>query len=117
MPPDVGQALADAAQQGAESQPTCPHPGVVGRVEGKSDHSWCVGSAGLPLQQGLPGDGPATEIGYRMHWSRTYLRGMSFIANTGGARSAGGSDHARRAAETTASTTAVRSSAVAAATR
>ena len=34
-------------------------------------------------QQGvLHGDGPATEIGYRLAWARTYLKGMGLLTNS-----------------------------------
>jgi len=33
-------------------------------------------------QQVLHGDGPLTEIQYRMHWARTYLKGMGLAINS-----------------------------------
>src|SRR5690606_28854734 len=30
----------------------------------------------------LHGDGPATEIGYRLAWARTYLKGMGLLTNS-----------------------------------
>lgn len=30
----------------------------------------------------LHGDGPSTEIGYRLHWARTYLKGMGLATNS-----------------------------------
>jgi restriction system protein len=33
------------------------------------------------LQSALHGDGPMTEVGYRLHWARTYLKGMGLATN------------------------------------
>ena len=33
-------------------------------------------------QDVLHGDGPATEIGYRLAWARTYLKGMGLLTNS-----------------------------------
>jgi restriction system protein len=33
-------------------------------------------------QEVLHGDGPATEIGYRLAWARTYLKGMGLLTNS-----------------------------------